>query len=95
MPKPSNISMPTSDLSKFDDAVLEEAIALLKAYRFQRRQKRFLKSGVRLYFSNASGMVFLADERLNVAVLDDGELTQGRICRRCTVQRSESQGAGR
>lgn len=88
MPKQSNISMPTSDLSKFDDAVLEEAIALLKAYRFQRRQKRFLKSGVRLYFSNVSGMVFLADERLNVAVLDEGELTQGIVCHGCTNQRS-------
>ena len=36
-------TQPTSDLSQFDDAVLDEAVALLRAYRLERRQKRFLE----------------------------------------------------
>ena len=78
---------PTSDLSQFDNAVLDEAIALLRAYRIARRQKRFLASGVRLYFSALSGMVYLADAEHNVAVLDEGELKLGLVCRRCATQR--------
>lgn len=80
-------TQPTSDLSRFDDAILDEAIALLRAYRFERRQKNYLQSGVRLYFSALSGMVYLADAERNVAVLDAGELKLGLVCRRCAAKR--------
>jgi len=83
MPQPSKLSLPTSDLSQFEGLALEDAIDLLKAYMFQSRQARFLKSGVRLYFSKASGLVFLADDRLNVAMVDNGELRQWAACRNC------------
>ena len=78
---------PTSDLSQFDDAVLDEAIALLRAYRVERQRKNYLQSGVRLYFSALSGMVYLADAEHNVAVLNAGELKLGLVCQRCAAQR--------
>lgn len=80
-------TQPTSDLSQFSDAVLDEAIALLRAYRMGRWQKSFLQSGVRLYFSALSGMVYLADAEHNVAVLDEGELKLGLVCQRCAAKR--------
>ena len=81
---------PTSDLSQFDDAVLDEAIALLRAYRVERQRKNYLQSGVRLYFSALSGMVYLADAAHNVAVLEQGELKLGLVCRRCAAKRSST-----
>jgi len=81
-------TQPTSDLSQFDDAVLDEAIALLRAYQLERRRKNYLQSGVRLYFSALSGMVYLADAAHNVAVLEAGELKLGLVCRRCAAKRS-------
>ena len=80
-------TQPTSDLSQFDDAVFDETIALLRAYRIARRHKRLLESGVRLYFSALSGMVYLADAEHNVAVLNAGELKLGLVCQRCAAQR--------
>jgi len=81
---------PTSDLSQFDDAVLDEAIALLRAYQLERRRKNYLQSGVRLYFSALSGTVYLADAEHNVAVLEEGELKLGLVCRRCAANRSST-----
>lgn len=80
-------TQPTSDLSQFDGAVLDEAIALLRAYQLERRRKNYLQSGVRLYFSALSGMVYLADAEHNVAVLEAGELKLGLMCRRCATRR--------
>ena len=80
-------TQPTSDLSQFDDAVLDETIALLRAYQLERRRKNYLQSGVRLYFSALSRMVYLADAEHNVAVLNAGELKLGLVCQRCAAQR--------
>ncbi len=74
----------TADLSKFEDLALDQAAYLLKCYLFQR--VGFLKENVMIYFHPVSGKVFLADDKLNIAMADNGELKQWATCQVCGTE---------
>ena len=84
--KSTLLSSSTNDLAKFEDVTLEAAMDLLKAYMFQKQQVKFLRSGVRLYFSKESNLVFLADDKLHIGVMNHGELREWVSCRVCGVE---------
>ena len=73
-----------ADLFKFDGAVFDEAVNLLKACFFQRVQ--FLGKGVLLCYDDESKTVYLADEVNNIAKLEMGELKRWARCQFCGVQ---------
>jgi len=72
----------TSDLDRLGYMELNEAVEILKAYIKQRPE--FLGEGTRIYFNEDSGIVFIADNDYNVALLnDDGKLEQQFFCSEC------------
>ena len=84
--KSTLLSSSTSDLAKFEDATLEAATDLLKAYMLQKHRARFLRGGVRLYFNPEAHLVFLADDKLRIGVMNHGELREWVSCRVCGVE---------
>ena len=84
--KSTLLSSSTNDLAKFDDATLAAAADLLKAYMIEKHQAAFLRGGVRLYFNQESHLVFLADDKLRVGVMNHGELREWVSCRVCGVE---------
>ena len=84
--KSTLLSSSTNDLAKFDDATLAAAAELLKTYMIEKPQAAFLRGGVRLYFNQESHLVFLADDKLRVGVMNHGELREWVSCRVCGVE---------
>src|SRR3990167_4830903 len=80
---------PTSDLSRFGLKELDVAGDLLKnfangANKETQEGEIELGDGVRLMFNHNSGNVFLSDEDLNVAMLNDsGKLEMFLSCSNC------------
>ena len=83
MAKKKTAIPPTSDLSRFGVAALDDAVSLLKVYMFRRSQ--FTGNGVRICFSPRSGHVFLVNEARRIMKLHDGELREWGVCRICGV----------
>lgn len=73
-----------ADLFKFDGAVFDDAVNLLKACFFQRVE--FLGKGVLLCYDDESKTVYLADESNNIAKLNMGELKRWARCQSCGVE---------
>ena len=84
--KSTLLSSSTCDLAKFDDVTLEAATDLLKAYMLQKHQANFLRNGVRLYFNQEAQLVFLADDKLRIGVMNHGELHEWVSCRVCGTE---------
>ena len=71
----------TTDLSEFGWRELDEAVRLLTAYK--EKGADFLGNGIKLYFNKLSGNVFLADEDLNIAMMNGDNVEQWFICPNC------------
>ena len=76
--------MSTDDLSEFGQVELNEAITLLAKYKSDKDFTNVLGEGVKVWFNQNSGGVFLSDENYNTAMLDDcGTLRDWIVCPIC------------
>lgn len=75
----------TRDLSKFGNRELAIAADLLLALTepSKNRATRLTSPGVALELNTYSGVVFLVDEELNVAMLNDDKLEDFFVCPEC------------
>ena len=75
--------MNTQDMSKFGYRELDMAGDLLKAYKGENDNTRFLGDGVKVEFNPNSGNVFLVDEDYNVAMMNGDKLEDWFYCPVC------------
>jgi hypothetical protein len=81
----------TSDFSKYGYKEIDEASDLLKAYA--ENGCDFLSDNVQVNFNMNSGYVFLTDDDMNVAMLnDDGKLVQFYSCPNCGNEGTQADG---
>ena len=71
----------TTDLAKFGYRELRQAAEILTAY--VESPPDHMSDGIHLAFNSHSGCVFLVDEDLHVAMMNDGKLEEWITCMQC------------